>query len=81
MADFDVTVNPRNGSLSIMERIYDERTGEQYYQLSEETQKTLNIRPERTRKTHPLDFRPRVWIDEFHYVKYCHEVLIGIQTS
>jgi len=51
VSNFDATTNPKNCSLTVMERVYDESTGEQWYELTEDTQKALNIFPERKKSS------------------------------
>ena len=50
VSNFDATTNPKNCSLTVMERVYDESTGEQWYELTEESQKALNVFPENKSK-------------------------------
>jgi len=51
VSNFDATTNPKNCSLTVMERVYDESTGEQWYELTEESQKALNVFPENKSKS------------------------------
>ena len=43
-------MNPANGSLSVMKRIYDEETGEQWYEMTDMTKQALNISPKRHKR-------------------------------
>ena len=54
VSDFDATTNPKNCSLTVMERVDDESTGDQWYQLTEESQKALNVFPENKNTSVPF---------------------------